>query len=95
MVTPSCSFCGKTKEQTRKIIGGAEGYICYDCVAICNDVIKDELEFEPKGSLHAYCDFCRTPWNHDKLLLIPERGHLCPVCVNAIRRVFQESGKEK
>lgn len=39
-----CSFCGKTQEQVRKLIGGPGVYICDECVELCNDIIEEEVE---------------------------------------------------
>ena len=40
-----CSFCGKSQEQTRKLIAGPNGaYICDECVDICAEIIEEELE---------------------------------------------------
>ncbi len=40
-----CSFCGKTQEQTRRLIAGPNGaYICDDCIDICAEIIDDEFE---------------------------------------------------
>ena len=39
----TCSFCGKTQDQVRKLIAGPEVYICDDCVQICRDIIDEEL----------------------------------------------------
>lgn len=39
-----CSFCGKTKDQVRKLIAGPEGvFICDECIEVCTDIISDEL----------------------------------------------------
>jgi len=39
-----CSFCGKTQDQTRKLIAGPKGaYICDDCISICVEIMDDEL----------------------------------------------------
>ena len=41
--TPSCSFCGKSKEEVEKlIVGGDDIAICNDCVDLCVDILKDE-----------------------------------------------------
>lgn len=41
--TPSCSFCGKTKEEVEKlIVGGDDIAICNDCVDLCVDILKEE-----------------------------------------------------
>ncbi len=40
-----CSFCGKTEEQVNKLIAGPAGtYICDECVDICSEIIKEEME---------------------------------------------------
>jgi len=41
----SCAFCGKTKNQVRLFIESPTGiFICDNCVLICNDIIKEEIE---------------------------------------------------
>ena len=39
-----CSFCNKTQDQVRKLIAGPGAYICDECVAICSDIIEDEMK---------------------------------------------------
>ncbi len=40
-----CSFCGKPKELTRRLIAGPNGiYICDECVEICRDVMREDAE---------------------------------------------------
>ena len=40
-----CSFCNKTQDQVRKLIAGPNGaYICDECIAICADIIEEEME---------------------------------------------------
>lgn len=41
--TVSCSFCGKTQDQVKKIIAGPGVYICDECVELCQDIINEEL----------------------------------------------------
>lgn len=40
----SCSFCGKGQKEVRKLIAGPTVYICDECIALCNDIIEEELE---------------------------------------------------
>src|SRR5712691_7567446 len=37
-----CSFCGKKYAEVAKVITGAEGNICNECVGICNKILADE-----------------------------------------------------
>ncbi|MBI5197185.1 MAG: AAA family ATPase, partial [Nitrospirae bacterium] len=39
-----CSFCGKSREEVRKLIAGPTVYICDECVDLCNDIIAEEWE---------------------------------------------------
>lgn len=39
-----CSFCGKSRNQVKRIIAGPDVYICDECVHLCNEIIEDELD---------------------------------------------------
>ncbi len=39
-----CSFCGKSQDEVRKLIAGPTVYVCDECVELCNDIIREELE---------------------------------------------------
>jgi len=41
-----CSFCGKSQSEVRKLIAGPTAYVCDECVQLCYDIIKEELEVE-------------------------------------------------
>jgi ATP-dependent Clp protease ATP-binding subunit ClpX len=38
-----CSFCGKTQKQVLKLIAGPGVYICDECVALCIEIIAEEV----------------------------------------------------
>ena len=40
----SCSFCGKSQKEVRKLIAGPTVYICDECIGLCNDIIAEEIE---------------------------------------------------
>jgi len=44
-----CSFCGKSQHEVRKLIAGPSVYICDECVELCNDIIREELEINGSG----------------------------------------------
>ncbi len=46
-----CSFCGKSQHEVRKLIAGPSVYICDECVELCNDIIREELEDVSSGEL--------------------------------------------
>ncbi len=42
-VTYSCSFCGKSQDQVRRLIAGPGAvYICDECVELCREIIQEE-----------------------------------------------------
>lgn len=44
-----CSFCNKTQAQVRKLIAGPNGtYICDECIAICSEIIEEELDYSER-----------------------------------------------
>ena len=42
-----CSFCDKTQDQVRRIIAGNGVYICDECIALCQEIIADDLGTAP------------------------------------------------
>ncbi len=39
-----CSFCGKSQHEVRKLIAGPSVFVCDECVELCNDIIREEME---------------------------------------------------
>ena len=44
-----CSFCGKSQHEVRKLIAGPSVFVCDECVELCNDIIREELEDRTEG----------------------------------------------
>jgi ATP-dependent Clp protease ATP-binding subunit ClpX len=42
----TCSFCGKSQKEVKKLIAGPTVYICDECIGLCNDIIAEEIEKE-------------------------------------------------
>ena len=38
-----CSFCGKNKNEVFKMIAGPSVFICNECIALCQDILNDEI----------------------------------------------------
>ncbi|MCW8845808.1 MAG: ATP-dependent Clp protease ATP-binding subunit ClpX [Gammaproteobacteria bacterium] len=45
-----CSFCGKSQHEVRKLIAGPSVFICDECVELCNDIIREELDERAESS---------------------------------------------
>ena len=39
-----CNFCGKSQHEVRKLIAGPSVCVCDECVELCNDIIREELQ---------------------------------------------------
>ena len=39
-----CSFCGKSQHEVKKLIAGPSVFVCDECVALCNDIMKEEAQ---------------------------------------------------
>ena len=45
-----CSFCGKSQHEVRKLIAGPSVFICDECVDLCNDIIREEVQESSAGA---------------------------------------------
>ncbi|MCC6916556.1 ATP-dependent Clp protease ATP-binding subunit ClpX [Nitrosomonas sp.] len=60
-----CSFCGKSQREVRKLIAGPSVFICDECVDLCNDIIREEIQVDEtakltKTSLPTPHEICET-----------------------------------
>ena len=44
-----CSFCGKSQNEVKKLIAGPSVFICDECVDLCNDIIREEIQEAQTG----------------------------------------------
>jgi len=44
-----CSFCGKSQHEVRKLIAGPSVFVCDECVELCNDIIREEMQDKAGG----------------------------------------------
>jgi ATP-dependent Clp protease ATP-binding subunit ClpX len=61
-----CSFCGKSQHEVRKLIAGPNVFICDECVELCNDIIREEMEEKTPASNN------KLPKPHDINLILNE-----------------------
>ena len=47
-----CSFCGKSQKQVKKLIAGPGVYICDECIELCNDIIREEVQESGTSAQH-------------------------------------------
>jgi len=53
-----CSFCHKSQHEVRKLIAGPSVFICDECVDLCNDIIREEVQ---EAGAEAALDKLPTP----------------------------------
>jgi ATP-dependent Clp protease ATP-binding subunit ClpX len=56
-----CSFCGKSQHEVRKLIAGPSVFICDECIDLCNDIIKEEVQAESADRVNSK----RLPTPHE------------------------------
>jgi ATP-dependent Clp protease ATP-binding subunit ClpX len=56
-----CSFCGKSQHEVRKLIAGPSVFICDECVELCNDIIREELEEKAQSTRSSPAQAARDP----------------------------------
>ena len=54
-----CSFCGKSQHEVRKLIAGPSVFICDECVDLCNDIIREEVQEESAETSRPWWDGAR------------------------------------
>ena len=82
----SCSFCGKSQKEVRKLIAGPTVYICDECIELCNDIIAEEYGPEdtaregshvpkPKEIKHALDEYVVGQERAKKTLAVAVHNH--------------------
>lgn len=91
-----CSFCGKSQHEVRKLIAGPSVFVCDECVELCNDIIREELE-EKSSEGNA-----RLPKPHELKLALDEhvigqehaKKVLAVAVYNHYKRMHASHGKD-
>ncbi len=73
----SCSFCGKSQEEVKKLIAGPNVYICNECVILCKDILveddkidtKKKFEIPKPSEIYNYLDDHIIGQDHAKKIL--------------------------
>ena len=59
-----CSFCGKSQHEVRKLIAGPSVFVCDECITLCNDIMREEIQSDQvksdKSDLPVPKDICAT-----------------------------------
>jgi hypothetical protein len=50
--TLTCSFCGRSSQEVARLVAGARGYICDECVAKCVAILEEHEAADPGAPKH-------------------------------------------
>jgi ATP-dependent Clp protease ATP-binding subunit ClpX len=42
----TCSFCGKNRNEVKKLIAGPDSFICNECISISHKIINEDEQLE-------------------------------------------------
>lgn len=80
---PKCSFCGETEDKVRKLIAGASAFICDRCIALCSNVLTDDValdsisggSFIPRDIKKYFDSFITAQENAKRVLSVAVYNH--------------------
>ena len=93
-----CSFCGKSQHEVRKLIAGPSVFICDECVDLCNDIIREEVqEAQAESNAHKLPAPKEISGILDQYVIGQERAKkiLAVAVYNHYKRLNQRDKKEE
>ncbi len=93
-----CSFCGKSQHEVRKLIAGPSVFICDECVDLCNDIIREEIEeANPESSEEKLPSPKEIKTNLDEYVIGQERAKvvLSVAVYNHYKRLKSDESKDE
>jgi hypothetical protein len=95
----TCSFCGKTQKQVRKLIAGPGVYICDECIGLADGVIATGQDATTSLSTlvcvaadltTAKCGFCGKRRHQVAGIAASEHGSICTECLSLCHEIVSE-----
>ena len=90
-IRSQCSFCGKTQDEVRKLVGGPIAFICDECIDLCKDIIgthaynvayrKLPAGQSPHKPRTLICSYCSDTEDEVRRLVAGPTVFICEECV--------------
>ena len=93
-----CSFCGKPKELTKRLIAGPNGiYICDECIEVCRDVMKEDDQKQTTTEPVTLLKPVEIKAKLDEYIIGQDEAKkvLAVAVYNHYKRILQSGGKGK
>lgn len=99
----TCSFCGKSQNEVRKLVAGPSVHICDECIELCKNILVEELDTGGgrKGksakatvSENRLCGICMEERESDELIFLPHAAYMCAGCLEDIQAVRDKQGEK-
>ena len=94
-----CSFCGKNQHDVKKLIAGPSVFICDECIDLCNEIVRDEIEQNSsKNSLSNHLPSPREITNFLDQYVIGQSSakvNLAVAVYNHYKRIYVKKTKAK
>ena len=94
-----CSFCGKNQHEVKKLIAGPSVFICDECIDLCNEIVRDEIEQKSsKNSLSNHLPSPREITNFLDQYVIGQSSakvNLAVAVYNHYKRIYVKKTKAK
>ena len=92
----SCSFCGKSQREVRKLIAGPS-VICDECIRHCNNILAEPEDLAGVTPAHEAlrCSWCGKAFREGRKLLAGTTGYICDECIGLCNDILaEELGRE-
>jgi hypothetical protein len=92
----TCSFCGKSQNEVRKLVAGPSGHICDECIELCKKILVEEADTgsernsksaKPTSRENRLCGICMEERESDELIFLPHAAYMCAGCLEDIQLV--------
>jgi hypothetical protein len=92
----SCSFCGKSQSEVRKLVAGPSVHICDECIELCKNILVEDLDTsgevrsksaKARSRENRLCGICMEERESDELIFLPHAAYMCAACLEDIQAV--------